>query len=144
MLPFSVQWPLYTNVGPSRWITWWCPKQNLVVNTCWWEIKVPRQMGTFNLKGKFEIGSCSSKIWTIPFSGSSSPHLQSFSQPYKKIISSMECSQCTYLLTARCWSWSLSKSASQKFESRYGEDTVLTHEPTSSINRLVKSSGMSS
>ena len=84
MLPFSVQWPLYTNVGPSWWITWWCPKQNLVVNTCWWDTKVPRQMGTFNLKGKFEICSCSSKIWTIPFSGSSSPHLQSFSQPYKK------------------------------------------------------------
>ena len=65
-----------------------------------------------------------------------------FPNPLRKIITSMECSQCTYLLTARCWSWSLSKSASQKFESRYGEDTVLTQEPTSSINRLVKSSGM--
>ena len=63
------------------------PKQNFVVSTCWGDINAPIQIGIFRLKGiDVNAVSCvSSKICTIPFLGSSSPHLHFFSHHWKYI-----------------------------------------------------------
>ena len=92
MLPFSLYLTegislIFPSISTCLVYFFRYPKQNFVVSTCIGDINAPIQIGIFRLKGiDVNAVSCvSSKICTIPFLGSSSPHLHFFSHHWKYI-----------------------------------------------------------